>query len=302
LTVAAGLASAPSAVLAGTGCTSRNDDVWLVDTCAAPCGTLSQAHLTTYSAQRLIGNCWEHSTSRQFVDSTYDGRLTVIWVHGHRVDRSWAVTNGMEIYRGLVAACPTPPPPIRFVIWKWPSERSSGPVRDAREKAGIADHQTYKLAWMLGQLPRETPLSLIGFSYGARVLTGALHLTAGGSFCGYRVQQPHASTLRAVLWAAGEPTGWIAAGGAHGRATLATDATLNLYNCCDPALRHFPRVNGGTALGYTGIDSSSLPAGGGRFGQRNVCGEVNHLHLTRSYSLNSGVMAMTRQYALWQPV
>lgn len=248
------------------------------------------------------GQSWQRSSIEQFFAASLDGRITIFFVHGHRVDMHWAMESGWQIYRGLVQACPTSPPPIRFVIWKWPSEGGGRPLPDAREKAAIADQQSYKLGWFLGHIPAQTPLSFVGFSFGPRVIGGALHLSAGGVLDGRKLASPYAGRTRSVFWAAGMNHHWLAAGHRHGSAIHATDALLNLYNCCDPVLRFYPRVGGSAALGRVGMPASWWGADAHRYAQRNVCREVDRLHLTRNYSQNASIMASTRPYLLWRAV
>jgi len=175
---------------AAPGCEPRQDDVWFINTCGVPCGPLTEAHNRSWSASRMTPQkTWQRSTIEQFFADSGDGRLTMFWVHGHRVNTHWAMTSGWWIYQGIVQACPTAPPPIRFVIFKWPSEGGGRPIPDAREKACIADQTSYKLGWFMGHIPSVSPLGLVGFSYGPRVISGALHLSAGGTLDGRTLQQ-----------------------------------------------------------------------------------------------------------------
>jgi hypothetical protein len=264
---------------------------------------LTEAHNPCWSASRMSpGQSWQRSSIEQFFAASSDGRITVFFVHGHRVNMHWAMESGWQIYRSLVQACPTAPPPIRFVIWKWPSEGGGRPIPDAREKAVIADHQSYKLGWFVGHIPAQTPLSFVGFSLGPRVIGGALHLSAGGVLDGHKLETPYAGRTRNVFWVGALNHHWLAPGHRNGSAIHSIDALLNLYNCCDPIMRFYPRVGGADALGRVGMPASWLGADAHRYAQRNVCGEVNRLHLTRNYSQNPSVMASTRKYVMWQSV
>jgi len=294
----AALGSSPA--LAGTPCAPRLDDLWFVNTARVPCGRLTEAHNPCWSASRMSpGQSWQRSSIEQFFAASGDGRITVFFVHGHSVNMHWAMEGGWQIYRGIVQACPAAPPPIRFVIWKWPSEGGGRPIPDAREKAVIADQQSYKLGWFMGHIPAQTPLSFVGFSFGPRVIGGALHLSAGGVLDGHKLETPYAGRSRNVFWAAALNHHWLAPGHRNGSAIHSVDALLNLYNCCDPIMRFYPRVGGADALGRVGMPASWLGADAYRYAQRNVCGEVNRLHLTRNYSGNASVMASTRKYAMW---
>lgn len=300
---AASLAALSASSAAAAPCAPRADDLWFINTCRVPNGRMTEAHNPSWSASRMSpGQAWQRSSIEHFFAASGDGRITVFYVHGHRVNTHWAMENGWEIYRNLVQACPSAPPPIRFVIWKWPSEGGGRPIIDAREKAVIADQQCHKLGWFLAHIPPQSPLSFVGFSFGPRVISGALHLSAGGALDGRTLDTRYPATTRSVFWVGALNHDWLATGHRYGNAIYATDAMLNLYNCCDPVLRLYPRVSGSTALGGVGMPASWLGGYANRYAQRNVCREVNRLHLTRSYSQNASVMASTRKYLLWQPV
>ena len=70
--------------------------------------------------------------------------------------------------------------PIRFVIWSWPSAQVRGQLRDVRTKANRTELAGYCLAWVLTHLPETQQVSLLGYSFGARIATGAMHLVGGG--------------------------------------------------------------------------------------------------------------------------
>jgi hypothetical protein len=300
---AAGLAAYSSAALASaapcTSCVPRTDDLWFINTCGVPCGKLTEAHNRTWSASRMSPSGWQRSSVEQFFADSGDGKITVFFVHGHRVNVHWANVSGFQVYRGIVQ---NNPPPIRYVIFKWPSDGGGRPIPDARDKAIVADQVCHKLGWFMGHIPPQTPVSLVGFSFGCRVISGALQLSAGGVLDGRTLDSPYGSTTRTVFWAGAVNQSWMAEGRRDGRAILATDKLLNLYNCCDPILRFHPRVTGEEALGRNGLPAQWLGAAAPRLAQRNVCGEVNRLHLTRNYSLNPSIMASTRKYLLWQQV
>lgn len=282
------------------------DDFWFVNTYNVPCGRLTEAHRRSFAAHRMTqSGVWQVSSADALFAEAGDGRMTIFYVHGHRVDTQWATTGGWAIYRHLVQVCSTSPGPIRFVIWKWPSEKSALPLRDARMKAAISDHEGYKLGWFAAHIPATTPQSYVGFSLGPRVFTGALHLLAGGALCGQTLSGHQQPSVRAVLWAPALHNHWLAPGHAHGRAMYVTNAMLNLHNCCDPVLKRYHRLEPRTrptALGYTGMPTSWLGPLANRYRQRNVCSEVGRPHLTANYYQSPSVMASTRQYLLWHNV
>lgn len=110
----------------------------------------------------------------------------VMLVHGNSWSFTKAVQRGMQTYQETI----TPwhdKPPLRFVIWTWPSDSIAGPIRDIRIKSDRAEEHGFHLARFLQQLPSSTQVSIIGFSYGARVALGALNLLGGGVVNGGRI-------------------------------------------------------------------------------------------------------------------
>ena len=108
----------------------------------------------------------------------------------------------------------------------------------------------------MNQLPAETPLAMIGYSYGARVITGSLHLLAGGSLNGRTV--PELKTARppahAILLAAALDADWLRPGSYHGMALKNVDHLSLVTNRRDPAMRfyHLTTDRSTRALGYAG--------------------------------------------------
>ena len=105
---------------------------------------------------------------------------TVIFVHGNRLTSWDAKCEGLAAYRRIVRQSGDEKP-IRFVIFSWPSTQISGPLKDVRVKAARTRPAGCQLAWFVDQLPAETPLTMVGFSFGARIITGSLHILGGGS-------------------------------------------------------------------------------------------------------------------------
>jgi hypothetical protein len=161
---------------------------------------------------------------------------------------------------------------VDWVIWNWPSEKSGLLVQDFRRKAMRTDGQGLYLSWLLQRHAESgVPTALIGYSFGARVITGALHALAGGRLGG-RVLPGAPTTgmaFDAGLVAPAIEDDWMARRGKHGLATKNLDRLVLLYNRRDAVLKRYwllDRVRGAMALGYTGprsfaprVDGSRLP-------------------------------------------
>jgi hypothetical protein len=175
----------------------------------------------------------------------------VVWVHGNRVERNEARHEGLTVYRALLPCVPDQTP-IRFLIWSWPTERVRGHLRDVRQKAYRSDPAGAQLACVLARVDAHTPIGLVGFSFGARVITGALNELAHTSI----ESEPTHAARRAVFFAAAVDDDWLLPGHVHGEALSQLDSLLLLNNSCDRALRRYhwlDRCRRPSALGYVGL-------------------------------------------------
>jgi hypothetical protein len=113
--------------------------------------------------------------------------------------------------------------------------------------------QSYYLAECLRSIERQVPVSLIGYSFGARIITGALHLLAGGEVAGRSLPKrlaqaekgkPAEMTRRAVLVAAALDADWLLPGRRNGLALSQVNRLLITRNPCDRVLRWYPLMYG----------------------------------------------------------
>ncbi len=198
------------------------------------------------------------------------GRQTVIYVHGNRTPASVAIERGLTIYRFIARyRCGEP---IDWVIWSWPSEQHGILIHDAREKAKRTDaHGMYLAMFVRDNFDVDDAPTMIGYSFGGRVVTGSLHALAGGKLGGRTL--PGAKVLgtpiRAGLVAPAIEQSWLQPCGYHGKATQNLEKLVLMYNHRDSVLKRYwllDRVRSSVALGYSGprvfgprYDGSRLP-------------------------------------------
>ncbi len=182
---------------------------------------------------------------------------TIVFVHGNQIAPGDAKVEGLGVYRCLMNYA-ADAPPLRFVIFSWPSAKAAGLLRDFEIKAARTGPASVQLAWLVDQMPAETPVGLVGFSYGARIVTGGLHVLAGGDLCGCGLPahvHSNRSPINAVLMADAEHACWLGEGQFHGLALNEVGRLLSLNSCQDPAMRYYGlSVPGGDpqALGLCG--------------------------------------------------
>jgi hypothetical protein len=230
---------------------------------------------------------------------------TVVYVHGNRVENGEDKPHGLRFHRSLAARKPGDAP-VRFIIWSWPSSQIRGVVNDYRVKAARTKPVGWQLAWAVDQMPPETPLALVGYSYGARVVTGTLHLLAGGQLGELQLAErvhPTRGPVRAALVAAAVDANWIRPGGYHGRALEQVDQLLLVNNHLDPAMRfyHMAFEGKGRPLGYGGPNGLNLGEFAGRIRSIDATGAVGRHHALDEYLAASGKLGAVLEQVVELP-
>ncbi len=117
----------------------------------------------------------------QFLESADETTPIVIFVHGNQASFARSVQMGDMIYDYLQQQNPG----ARFLLWSWDSERECPFIRiDTSIKSARADAQAIPLAALLSAIPPKTPVILVGYSFGCRVVGGAMQLCGGGPWKG----------------------------------------------------------------------------------------------------------------------
>lgn len=296
------------AVLAGPPALAARADgappqVWLISSRQAACEP------PAYGGEAKLGY-WLLGPGNQWVPASLDAFLatdsaavpTVIFIHGNRVDADRAVSDGWAVLGQLSAMAQGRP--LRFVIFSWPADRLNGGAReDAQCKALRCDAQSYYLAWLINRTHPGVPLDLIGFSFGARVITGALELLGGGCVAGQVLpdRTPGHAPIRAMLVAAALDSDWLLP--AH-RDGLALGQVERMWVSVDPidrALRFYPRLygrGGPDALGASGPDCpEQLGPQAAKLELVNVECQVGKVHDWNNYVSASSLVSRLGWYA-----
>ena len=272
------------------------DEVWIINTrhlCKVRCPRPEEV-----GARKFVDGCWcDHTVQQLWANSP---AVTTIFVHGNRIDPSWAERHGWMVYRQLARGA-RQDERIRFVIWSWPSDRVGGPIRDARIKAHRANSEGYVLGWFLGHFPTEDRLSLIGYSFGARVIGGALHVAAGGTLDGHTLPLPtqersvHASLLAPAMHRDG-----LSSRGLFGDAQHQIGELLLFFNTEDPVLRRYfwlEKRDRQDALGFAGFCPRPIAP---IVNELNVAPIVGRTHDVERYFSENRVVTLLLENALWR--
>lgn len=221
------------------------DDVWMINTRC----------ITSQS-------CRANLDSPDFSVSVYDGQhnmvlsdletlvakinaepntRNVLYAHGNNFQADEVMERAWFVYK-QIKSCRKDDVPMRFIIWSWPSQPETTPLKDVRLKAERTDAQGLYMALFLRQIATsQPPITLVGYSFGGRVVTGAVHALAGGSLGGRIIPGQHSVGLNVHLGlvAPALDNDWLMDGKYHGRATKNVDRIALMYNPRDQILRRY---------------------------------------------------------------
>jgi hypothetical protein len=254
-----------------------NDSFWLINTrhlgCTNGCGDFNLKFFRLDECNNQA--C---STRDKFLADQSSGR-TLFYVHGNRINTSEAIERARALHEKI--ACKVcDEQTIRVVVWSWPSDRVRGLVKDIRTKGERTFSESFYLGHLLQQMPADKPIDFVGYSYGSRIITGALHLANGGGL--RKVAFPNAAQIargRIVLMAPAIHNDWLLNGRMHDRALDSNDGILVLYNSCDPALKWYrfvEKCSKPSALGHLGLARSGTVSS--NYSQKNVSHVVGKSH------------------------
>ena len=254
--------------------TSAQASLVLISTREAPNDSIQTEKLQYW---KYNGEDWT-VVSRKAVVSKLP--LTV-FVHGNRTKRSDSIQTGHRIYQQLPER-----DQIQFVIWSWPSDRIPGPRKDAVLKAGYCDAQAYYLATYLHDA--EVSTTLVGHSFGARIITGAMQLLAGGEIGGRQFPAQTRQVRTLVLLAAAIDEHCFEPGHRHDQVPYCSHIMVT-RNPSDPVLQLYPRMFrpvGSPAMGLKGPTITSC------CNIINLRGTVGRSHALQDYLKAPGILEL----------
>lgn len=296
----AALSSSASIAVANTFANGirPQDEIILVNVrpACSGCDPTMLAHTVQFASYQATDDSgyrhWQASNLESIVGAD-PAVSTVIFVHGNRLTNWDAKCEGVAAYRRIVRQI-TDDAPIRFVIYSWPSAQISGPLKDVRVKAARTRPAGCQLAWFVDQLSPQTPLTMVGFSFGARIVTGSLHILGGGSLGGLRpaeLQNPARQPVNVVMLASALNSDWLCPGHYHGQAMTMVHQMLLVNNCEDRAMKYYrfsSTCGNPQALGYCGPTCID-PEGASKLTQLNASRYVGNEHNLFCYLSTPGV-------------
>ncbi|MGB7344161.1 MAG: hypothetical protein WBD20_08100 [Pirellulaceae bacterium] len=212
----------------------------------------------------------QRSSMTEFQSELQPGRRVVYYVHGNRTSSINAIRYGLTFFNRVKAYLDDQP--TEWVIFNWPSAQTGVLLKDAREKAARTDAEGLYLAWLLRHhVEQSSPIAMVGYSFGARVLSGSIHALAGGPLANRTLPAPHycGADISVGFVAAAFDADWLMEGHYHGCSTKNMRTLTMLYNQRDVALRNhwrLTRERSSEALGFSGprcfgarCDGTALP-------------------------------------------
>ena len=227
-------------------------EVWLVSTR----GRRSAATWRRAGRRSSIGGwartiAWQAADAAAFHQGDGPGTPTTIFIHGNRIEPDEAVEEALVSLPAHAAGGRRPAlSPGDLVVAQ--RGRGAGRPRDVLVKLDFSDAQSYYLARFLGDLRADVPVSLIGYSLGARAATGALVLLAGGSIADRclpaavvaRQAQDHPRPLPRPAGGRGLRRRLAPARPSRRPGVGLVQRMLVMANPCDRVLKHYPKLYG----------------------------------------------------------
>ncbi|QDU31833.1 hypothetical protein ETAA8_69930 [Anatilimnocola aggregata] len=275
------------------------DQVWVISSRHLGCATNTSAN--SLQAFLYEKGMWQPKPIAEFYATDSVDVVTTFYIHGNRIDAGLARADGLAVYFQLVGKFEHQRA-VRFVIYSWPSDQIKGPLKDVRAKAYRADEEAFLVSRFVGRIQKDVPIGLIGYSYGARIILGSMHLLGGGSFGGRATEPSPGQPIRVALWAAAEHNCWPLPGHAHGQALGMADHWFITINGCDPALQRYAMVDkceSPTALGYAGFGGGLPTHLAERVELINVSNIVGGSHDMRLYLYAPSIAQPTAKTVLW---
>jgi hypothetical protein len=201
------------------------------------------------------------STLDELYASLQPGVPVCFMVHGSFVVWDSMLRDSAGTYHWLRNAAPDRP--VQMIFFTWPSDDTSTWIPnsvdtvDARRLGRLAGLNSVYLAELISRVPDSHPISLIGHSHGARMVSATLHLLGGGCvedryFVGGKYNHQR---IRAVLAAAAMDHDWFDPGERYDMALCRAESIINLRNRHDFPLIFHPthQLFASRSLGRAGV-------------------------------------------------
>ena len=263
-------------------CETRSglQELWIVDATACPelCDLESGFRALRFFRARGRSEC--EVSYESFLDNMNGSKSTSVYVHGYSPGKVVDEADALELAE---AACHASP--FRLVIWQWKIEKCvfQGLRSNVMQNMDRAERQGYYVAAIASRIRNQTPLTLVGHSFGSFSVCGALQSLAVDQ-SGYGSKNDLSTDsdrpIQAVLIAPAIGRDSLLPGGRFGLAITQVDRMLITYNPRDRSLNAQSSITrNGNILGLTGMCGQKLLTGAGNsITQMDVSPHVGGVH------------------------
>ncbi len=288
----------------------RTQSLWVVETrdCVQEMGTELWSGIKVLRIS-VTGELQQRSITELF-DATI-GHPVLIQIQGNLTTKDSALGALLWTHSWLQRHEAITPDTV-LIAFDWPAERVyRNDTRDVNEKGRRAFDAAWHLARFLQAFPGGSRITLLGQSYGGRVVAATLHLLAGGILKDTRFADSFGLEagradlhIRAIVLAGAIDRDWLDPGARLGEALKACEAYLDLTNHRDEALSLYPLlVQSGMhkAMGRTGLSNKDLDRLGelaSRYVERDVETELKGNHTLLDAIANPRIARWMAPY-LW---
>ena len=290
---------------------------WIVSTrccsqskhrCAPSCRFL--CHAVTEDCQ-IHPACFE-----ELLGSLIPNAPVSIFAHGAFTRWQDVWQDAEQTYQWLRSPCPQLP--LNFIYFTWPSEGVLALASDNAFTSPIpgidfmilgrrAERNGFYLADLIGALPPNSPVSLLGHSQGARTISSALHLLGGGTVQKQARWNPAdcGNRIRVVFGAAAIDHDWLNPDERYGCALNRAECLLNLRNDRDFALALYPFRHPFSArslarAGFTKRDRRHLGEHVCQVSELDVTPLIGHHHSWPQYLCRPEIAAAIAPYVYFE--
>lgn len=255
-------------------------EIWLFDSWSVSRSNPTEEQFEKIKVYRLQAEIvngkrkWESSSFSEYYERGDVSKPTIVFIPGYKFTKQDSIDCGLilsnQVFRNRGD--------YRLVIWSWPAEQGSllHLREDILQKSQYADTQGVYIAKFLRGFPRESRVSLVTFSLGARTVfealerlrreqirEGVVRTVSSGS--ANMEQEGLQIRCRSLLLTPAIDQFVIASGQKYGMTLAAAEKTVVLYNPIDKALKYYPMLSslcgGPAALGRAGAPWGHLTEG-----------------------------------------
>lgn len=244
-------------IASGSAVTTPQPCYWIASSRGLPQNAAMNRCRNLDYFHRLPDGCLQRTSLPMLTSQIVPGVPVCIFIHGAFVDAESHQYESARTYNWIRQAAPHLP--VQVIFYTWPSDASHKALSPllVNQRGIWAANNAFYLADLIGQLPPDCPVCLVGHSHGARTVVATLHLVGGGEIGGYTYPYNTGAhrRYRAVLAAAAFDRHWLNPGQKYDRAMSQVEGIVNLQNRGDWALNLYPlrRPFSRKAIGATGF-------------------------------------------------